>query len=131
MLYTLNLLFFVFHTAWMVFNLVGWGWKRTRPFHLLTIGLTAFSWFVLGFWYGWGFCLCTQWHWEVRRRLGYLDTERSYVTLLIHSVTGLHVNETLSETVTGILFVLVAFLGIALSLRDRRHRVCPRRPTAP
>ena len=73
MLFILNLLFFVFHTAGMIFNLVGWAWRRTRPFHLLTIGLTAFSWFILGIWHGWGFCLCTQWHWEVRQRLGYLD----------------------------------------------------------
>ncbi len=34
MLITLNLLFFVFHTAWMIFNMLGWAWRRTRPFHL-------------------------------------------------------------------------------------------------
>ncbi|MCW3094806.1 MAG: hypothetical protein JWL77_424 [Chthonomonadaceae bacterium] len=120
MLFALNLLLFVFHTAWMIFNMIGWAWRRTRPFQLLTIGLTAFSWFILGIWNGWGFCICTEWHYEVRQRLGYVDSERSYVALLIRSMTGIHVNETLSETVTGIIFVVVAVLGVTLSLRDWR-----------
>jgi hypothetical protein len=131
MLFTLNILFFVFHTAWMVFNLVGWAWRRTRPYQLITIGFTAFSWFILGIWNGWGFCICTEWHYEVRQRLGYVDPERSYVALLIRSLTGVHVNETLSETMTGILFVLVALLGIVLSLRDWRRRTVARRTTVP
>jgi hypothetical protein len=122
MLYALNFFFFLFHTAWMIFNMLGWAWRRTRPLHLLTMGLTAFSWFVLGIWHGWGFCVCTQWHWEVRQRLGYVDPERSYVALLVRSVTGIHVNETLSEAVTGIVFVVAALLGGVLSLRDRRRR---------
>src|SRR5207244_3439052 len=113
--------------AWMVFNIVGWAWRRTRPFQLFTIGLTAFSWFVLGIWNGWGFCICTQWHWEVRHRLGYIDPEGSYVALLIRCVTGIRVNETLSEAITGIVFVIVAILGITLSLRDRRRRSGERR----
>lgn len=52
MLVFLDVFFFVFHTAWMIFNCVGWIWRRTRPWQLLTIILTALSWFVLGFWYG-------------------------------------------------------------------------------
>jgi len=127
MLFALNIFFFVFHTAWMIFNLIGWAWRRTRPFQLLTIGLTAFSWFILGIWNGLGFCICTQWHWEVRQRLGYRDQERSYVALLIHSMTGIHVNEMLSEAVTGILFVIVTILGVTISLHDRRRRVGERR----
>ena len=128
---SLQTLFFVFHTAWMIFNMVGWAWRRTRPLHLLTMGLTAFSWFVLGIWHGWGFCLCTEWHWEVRRRLGYQDPERSYTALLVRSVTGVHVNQALSETVTGIVFVVAALLGGVLSLRDRRRRAYEHPKTFP
>ena len=58
----LNGLFFVFHTAWIAFNCVGWIWRRTRPWQLATVSLTALSWFGLGVWYGWGYCPCTDWH---------------------------------------------------------------------
>jgi len=123
MLAALNIFFFVFHTAWMIFNALGWAWKRTRPLQLLTIGLTAFSWFILGIWNGLGFCICTQWHWEVRQRLGYVDPERSYLALLIRCITGIHVNPDLSEAFTGAVFVVVTILGVTLSLRDWRRRV--------
>ncbi|HEX3315750.1 MAG TPA: DUF2784 family protein [Gemmataceae bacterium] len=74
--------FFVLHTALMLFNMFGWIWRRTRVAHLITFGLTTFSWFGLGWWYGFGFCICTQWHFDVRRALGYADPEESYIQLL-------------------------------------------------
>ena len=70
---TLNTGFFVVHTAWIVFTCVGWIWKRTRPWQLMTVALSALSWFGLGVWYGWGYCPCTDWHWQVRTRLGVVD----------------------------------------------------------
>jgi len=35
--------------------------------HRASLLLTAFSWFVLGIWYGWGYCVCTDWHYMVLR----------------------------------------------------------------
>jgi hypothetical protein len=78
----LNLGFFVFHTLWIAFNCVGWVWRRTRRWQFLTLTLTTLSWFGLGIWYGWGYCPCTDWHWQVRARLGY-DDPPSYVQLLV------------------------------------------------
>jgi hypothetical protein len=43
LLQVLNGFFLVFHTGLIVFNLVGWAWRRTRRLHLLTVGLTAGS----------------------------------------------------------------------------------------
>ena len=56
----LNSLWFLFHTAWIGFNCVGWAWRRTRPWQLGAIALTLLSWFGLGIFYGWGFCPCTR-----------------------------------------------------------------------
>ena len=58
----LDWLLFSVHTALVLFNMFGWIWKRTRVAHLITLGLTAFSWFALGAIYGWGYCLCTDYH---------------------------------------------------------------------
>lgn len=121
MLSALNLAFFAFHTVWMAFIVAGWAWRRSRPWHLGAVGLTAASWFGLGYWYGWGFCLCTEWHWQVRQRLGYADDPPSYTQLLIGELTGLEPSATAAEWLTAGAFFLAAALSVALNLRDRRR----------
>src|ERR1044071_4702677 len=96
----LNIFFFVFHTAFTVFNIVGWAFPKTRKLHLITICLTALSWFVLGIWYGIGYCACTDWHWQAREQLGYTDQSRSYIHFLILKLTGADLNTQMVETVT-------------------------------
>ncbi len=75
--------FFVFHSAVIVINVTGWMWVRTRRAHLVVLGVTAFSWFALGPLLGFplGYCFCTDWHWQIRRRLGYNDSG-GYIQLL-------------------------------------------------
>jgi Protein of Unknown function (DUF2784) len=120
----LNVGFFAFHTAWMLFNCVGWIWRRTRPWHLATIALTGASWFVLGIWYGWGYCPCTDWHWQVRERLGYRDPP-SYTEMLFEQLTGIAVPTALANTVTVAVFVVVTVLSVVLNVRDRRALIRP------
>jgi len=118
MLSFLNVFFFVFHTLWMAFNCVGWIWRRTRPWHLLTIALTAVSWLGLGWWYGsFGYCICTDWHWQVREQLGY-PPDYSYTHLLLLALTGINAREQLADTVTAGVFVVTAVLSMALNVRD-------------
>jgi hypothetical protein len=119
----LNVAFFVFHTSWVVFNCVGWMWRRTRRWHLATVALTAASWFGLGVMYGWGYCPCTDWHWQVRERLGYRDPP-SYMQLLIAEVTGgLDLPSTAVDVGTVAVLLIVAVLSTVLNVRDRRRRV--------
>ena len=120
----LNIFFFLFHTAFTLFNIIGWAFQRTRKLHLITILLTAFSWFVLGIWYGWGYCICTDWHWEVRERLGYHDRSNSYIHFLLLKITGIDLNEKLVEYATLIIFLLSAVLSTWLNIKDwRKQRV--------
>lgn len=118
----LNIFFFVFHSGLTLFNCTGWLFKATRKWNLATLGLTAFSWFVLGIWYGWGYCFCTDWHWTVRRRLGYQDSSRSYIHFLILKLTGLNLNPALVDAATLGVFVLSLLLSIWLNIRDRRSK---------
>ena len=90
----LNEFFVIFHSALSIFSLFGWLWEKTRVANLVVLSLTGFSWFILGIWYGFGFCPCTEWHWQVRMRLGYYDMPSSYIKFLIDSLTGLAVNAT-------------------------------------
>jgi Protein of Unknown function (DUF2784) len=114
-----------FHTAWIIFNATGWMWQRTRRWHLFTIALTALSWFGLGAWYGWGYCLFTDWHWAVRERLGYRDDPASYMQLLIAEVLRISVSAFWADAVTGALFALVTVLTVVFNLRDVRLKLLP------
>ena len=119
----LNIFFFIFHTAFTLFNIVGWAFPKTRKLHLITMLLTAFSWFVLGIWYGWGYCACTDWHWQARKALGYSDPpDNSYIHFLLFHLTGKDFNTQLVDTVTLIIFLLTAVLSVWLNIRDWKKR---------
>ena len=116
LLKSLNVFFFGFHTIFTLFNLFGWILRRTRRLHLITMSLTAFSWFVLGIFYGFGYCFCTQWHWEVRELLGYHDTSTSYIHLLLTEVVGKSLNESMviEATKWAFIFIIVGMIGTRL-----------------
>ena len=115
----LDVVFFVFHTSWIAFNCLGWIWRRTRRWHLVAVSLTALSWFGLGLRYGWGYCPFTDWHWEVRARLGHHDPP-SYIQLLIRELTGIDLGPIAEDALEVITLAAVAVLSVVLYGRDRR-----------
>ncbi|MDZ7658321.1 DUF2784 domain-containing protein [Fodinibius sp.] len=114
----LDIGFIVFHTVFILFNLFGWMWKATRPWNLATLLLTAFSWFILGIWYGFGYCPCTDWHWQVRQELGYTDMPTSYIEFLAELLTGLDFSTALVDSTTAILFFAALLVSIYVNFRD-------------
>jgi len=118
---------FLFHTLLIGFNMVGWAWRKTRLLHLVTLGLTAFSWFVLGAVYGWGYCLCSDWHFQVRERLGHNDPETSYIQLLARHVAGVSLSREASDWLAGTVFALIVLVTAATWLgswlRGRKQAV--------
>ena len=117
----LNVVFFVLHTLWIGFNCVGWAWRPTRRWQFATVSLTTLSWFGLGIWYGWGFCPSTDWHWQIRERLGYRDPP-SYTQLLIRELTGVELNADLANALTLGTLIVVGALSIFLNVRDIRRK---------
>jgi hypothetical protein len=116
----LNYFFFAFHTLFTLFNITGWLFRKTRKWNLITLLLTAFSWFVVGIWYGWGYCFCTDWHWQVREHLGYHDQQDSYIHFLLLKLTGINFNAKLVENATLIVFLISLVMSVWLNIRDRR-----------
>lgn len=121
MLAFLDIAFIIFHTALIVFNGVGWMFPSFRKWHLVSISLTAFSWFGLGFWFGWGYCICTDWHWQIRQHLGIETISNSYIHYLIFKATGLNLSVLLVDAVTVVLFFAIAAISIRLNLMDKRN----------
>lgn len=79
MLLILDYAFVVFHFSLIIFNLFGWVWHKTRKLHLFVISATIFSWVGLGVFFGWGYCPCTDWHWQIKRALGETNLPASYL----------------------------------------------------
>lgn len=122
----LNIFFFVFHSFIVLFNTFGWLFKKTRRWNLLCLMLTGASWFILGIWYGWGYCVCTHWHWMVREKLGFHDTSQNYIHLLILKTTGIDIPEKPLETGIMIIFGTSLIASIILNIHDhakaKKHR---------
>lgn len=114
----LNVGFFVLHTGWIALVCLGWIWRCTRRWQLAAVSLTVVSWVGLGVWYGWGYCPFTDWHWNVRARLGYQDPP-SYVQLLIHELTGVDIGASAADTLAVVALGVAALLGIVLTVRHR------------
>ena len=56
----IDLFFVVFHTSLTLFNALGWIGYKTRKLNLVTLLLTGGSWFILGIFYGIGYCPLTE-----------------------------------------------------------------------
>ncbi|MFW6160828.1 MAG: DUF2784 domain-containing protein [Acidobacteriota bacterium] len=118
----LDKFFFVFHSILVLFNLFGWIWKKSRLPHLILISLTAFSWFFLGIWYGYGYCPSTDWHWQVRMKLGYYSMPDSYLQFLFETLTGINVSRTVVDTAALVVLFTAFLLSLTLNLRDRKQK---------
>ncbi|MGC1242838.1 MAG: DUF2784 domain-containing protein [Chryseosolibacter sp.] len=122
-----NSFFFVFHVALIFFNLFGWAPRSLRKWNLITLLLTAISWFGLGICYGFGYCFLTDWHWQIRNKLGYATDSNSYIHFLITELMPLSIGEAVVDVWTAILFFLALAVSIALNMRDRQRHTSGKR----
>lgn len=120
MLAALNVLLFALHGGLVVFNVVGWAWRRTRRLNLLTLLLTLASWTLMGLWFGVGYCVLTDLHWRVRAAMGIHETAGSYLALLVRVVTGWKPPAALVNPVAATVFVFALGMSVGLNVRDRR-----------
>jgi hypothetical protein len=122
LLLILNIFFWVFHTVLILFNVLGWIWKPTRKWNLMTLGATAFSWLLMGLRYGIGYCLCTDWHFQVRAALGIEDHADTYIQLLLYKMTGLWLEMNVLNPIAGVIFGISVVMSVGLNIRDWRKR---------
>jgi|SRR5215831_1441031 len=118
----LDFFFMVLHSCIILFNTLGWIWKKTRVYNLLLLLLTAFSWFILGIWKGWGYCFLTDWHYRVLEKLGYRDLPDSYIQFFIGRIFNWNAPQKLVVTVTAIIFFAALAISAFLNVRDWRNK---------
>ena len=117
-----NILFFVFHTLLIVFNVFGWAHPKTRRWNLITLGVTLVSWLGMGMFYGVGYCICTDWHWQIRESMGIHETADSYIVLLVRNVSGWDPPVSLANTWAMWVMVFAVAMSIGTNVRDWRKR---------
>ena len=114
-LQSIDYFFLLFHSALILFNVFGWIIPKWRFANLISLSVTAFSWFVLGIWYGIGYCPFTDWHWKVRQLLGYNDESNSYIHFLILKIVGVNLPENWVDSATLMVFLLAFCISIILN----------------
>jgi hypothetical protein len=118
----IDIFFVVFHTALIIFNVTGWIWKKTRLANLITLLLTGGSWFILGIFYGMGYCPLTDWHFNILEEMGKTGLPSSYIEYLSERLTGLQFDGDMVDTITLVGFFLALIISVILNIRDYRRR---------
>jgi hypothetical protein len=108
----LDILFFWSHIVIILFNLFGWIWSKTRKAHLWVISLTIFSWLILGLRYGLGYCFLTDWHWDVKRKLGESGMPASFIKYFLDEYTSITLAAGAVDWITAIAFILVVMATV-------------------
>jgi|SRR6056297_342641 len=117
-----DIFFVVFHTGLILFNVFGWIWHKTRRINLYSLLLTGGSWFILGIFYGIGFCPLTQWHFDVLRKLGNSNLPYSYITYLVHRLSGVMFEAELIDTITMTVFFVALIISVILNIRQSNYQ---------
>lgn len=114
-----DFLFTLLHLVIIGFNLLGWIWRRTRKFHFIVVLLTAGSWFILGVWYGLGYCPITDWQWQLKERMGETNLPNSFIKYYVDNLSGRDISSDFIDAMTAIGFAVAAVLSVYLNFFKR------------
>jgi len=107
-----DILLTLLHLSVIGFNLCGWIWKKTRRLHLVVITATAACWFILGIWYGVGYCPLTDWEWQIKEKLGESNLPGSFIKYFADKLFHRPVDAWLIDDITGIAFFCAATISL-------------------
>lgn len=124
MLYFLDIFFVVLHSLLIIFILSGWLIPKLRAAHLIVVLLTGASWFLLGIFYGIGYCPLTDWHWMVLKELGKTGLPVSYVQYILDRILGINISARTADVITlaGWVFALIVSLGLWIKNKIQNNR---------
>jgi hypothetical protein len=123
MLRFLDIFFIVFHTLLIFFNLFGWIIRSLRKANLILLLLTGGSWFILGIFYGFGFCPLTEFHWQVLQKLSQNNLPDSYISYLIQRFTGFLPDPKMTEIFTLVLYFTALGISIIMNFRPGKNNL--------
>ena len=93
----------------------GWLIEGAEKLHFYLILTIGFSWYVLGLHYGIGYCVLTDWQWQVRKKLGCTPEHGSFVQLLLERASGMHLNVSQVKLFAYTIYWLSAVISIYIN----------------
>ncbi|TKC05899.1 DUF2784 domain-containing protein [Pedobacter frigoris] len=118
----LDLLFTFLHLIIIGFNLFAWIWRPTRRLHLIVAGITLGCWFILGIWFGIGYCPITDWQWTIKESLGETNLPNSFVKYYADKISGLDISSDVIDAITVISFLSAISLSVYLNFFNRKQK---------
>lgn len=110
------------HLVVIAINVLAWIPKATRVLHRVVFGLTIVSWFVCGYWKGWGYCFLTDIQWSVKRTLGERDVPHSFIDYVLQKYLGLNWPATVIDTGVLSIFVILLCIFVWQGIMDLRKQ---------
>jgi hypothetical protein len=111
------------HLIIIGFNLFGWILPATRKAHFICVILTAFCWFVLGIWFGWGYCPVTDWQWHIKEKMGETNLPGSFITYYANKITGRQqFSDAFINIITLVLFLLAAAISVYVNFFKKKSK---------
>lgn len=114
----LDFLMHIIHLSLISFMLTGWVFEATRFPHYVLIWLIFGSWFGLGIFYGFGYCLVTDLQWRVKEKLGNPPSTKFYVKHMIDKVISHDIDETLINHISSYTYYGVFLISNFLFLKN-------------
>jgi hypothetical protein len=119
-LHALNWLMHGLHLGVLGANMLGWLYRPWWPWHRLCVGLTVVSWLGLGLIVGRaGYCVLTDWHWQVRAALGERSLPKTYIEYLLGRM-GVSVSRSRLTLAVVLGFVGICAIALVESWIERR-----------
>jgi hypothetical protein len=122
MLYFLDGSLTLLHIIIIAFNLFGWIFPVTRKAQFICIVLTAFCWFILGIWFGFGYCPITDWQWNIKEQLGEINLPASFITYYMNKIMRMHFSDSFINLLTLIFFLLAAMASIYFNFLKKGNK---------
>ncbi len=120
MLQFLDVLLSIVHLSFIVFNLFAWIPKITRKAHFISVVITAASWFLLGIWFGIGYCPFTDWQWQVKEKLGERNLPVNFIEYFAEKITGIDFDPQFINNIIAISFAVVTLLSVCIISTKRK-----------
>jgi hypothetical protein len=122
MLHFLDILLTLSHVLIIGFNLLGWIWPSTRRAHFICVVITAACWFLLGIWFGMGYCPVTDWQWQIKEQLGERNLPNSFIKYYADKITGNNFSPSFIDALTLACFAAAAVLSVYFNFINKKWR---------
>jgi hypothetical protein len=86
----------------------------------MVVCATATCWFILGIWFGIGYCPITDWDWQIKEKLGEHNLPNSFIKYYADIVVGHSVNASLIDTLTAAGFFIAALLAVYFNFIQKK-----------